>query len=489
MTDLLQSFLSTNYQVLGLYDLAEISENTSKVYQILNHHHRKEFLPNQVIVFYTQYVPSEQLLLHLFDAAKLIDIDPFFILLCGPLQIQPVIDTVCKNNNSFKLVNFQVSSKELKNKFYLPDTFCPLPWTHLEVRENGFVFPCCISTENALGIIEDGLIQTFHSEKMITLRQEFLEGKKPNSCINCWSKEHRGLISNRIRHRNFIMKETLIKGLDTPTITRLDIKCGKTCNFKCRICSSERSSLFAEEEARYKKIKFNINKNWSEDVNNISEIVKLLPTLSNIDMTGGEPFLVKSLSRLLKLAVEQGHAKKIRLHYNTNGSIYPKEFIQYWPEFKEVDIHFSIDALGDKFELERGGTWNEVEANILKIKNLNISNMKLAIMPAISIMNIFYIDEVLMWAKKHNFIVNPNHVIGPEAMSLSQLTGPAKNYLIDKFKDNPWPEMKKIIQYIQQIPDSNGEKFIELTKHFDSIRKENFSDSHPEIAKAMGYKV
>ena len=115
--------------------------------------------------------------------------------------------------------------------------------------------------------------------------------------------------------------------------------------------------------------------------------------------------------------------------------------------------------------------------------------MKLAIMPAISIMNIFYIDEVLMWAKKHNFIVHPNHVIVPEAMSLSQLTGPAKNYLIDKFKDSPWPEMKKIIQYIQQIPDSNGEKFIELTKHFDSIRKENFSDSHPEIAKAMGYKV
>ncbi len=488
MNDLLQSFLSKNYQVLGSYDLAEISENPYKVYQILNHHRREEFLPNQIIVFYTQYVPSEQLLLHLIDAAKLIDVDPFFILLCGPLQIQPIIDTVCKENNSFKFVNFQVSSQELKNKFHLPKTFCPLPWTNSEVRENGFIFPCCVS-KNTVGVIEDGLIETFHSKKMITLRQEFLEGKKPDSCNSCWINEDRGLVSNRIRHRNFIMKETLIKGLDTPTITRLDLKCGKTCNFKCRICNSTRSSLFAQEEARYKKIKFNINKNWSEDADNISEIIKLLPTLSNIDMTGGEPFLIKPLSRLLKLAVEQGHAKKIRLHYNTNGSIYPKEFIQYWPEFKEVDIHFSIDTLGDKFELERGGTWNEVEENILKIKNLNISNMKFAIMPSINIMNVFYLDEVLIWAKKHNFIVSPNHVLYPEAMSLSQLTGAAKKYLIDKFKDNPWPEMKKIIQHIQQIPDSNGEKFIELTKHFDSIRKENFSDSHPEIAKAMGYKV
>jgi MoaA/NifB/PqqE/SkfB family radical SAM enzyme len=358
----------------------------------------------------------------------------------------------------------------------------------MEVRENGNISPCCMCTnDTVVGNINDGIGNTFNNQRMITLRQEFLEGKKPKECNNCWTRESRGLVTNRIRHRKYLLKDLLIKGLDKPTITQLDLKFGKTCNFKCRICSSVSSSAFAEEDARWRKIKFTIDRNWSENHDYVSEIIDFFPTLSNIDMFGGEPFLLKSFANILKVAVEQGHAKHIRLHYNTNGSIYPKELIKYWPEFKEVDIHFSVDALGDKFALERGSTWEAVEDNILRIKNLNLPNLKLAVMPAVSVMNIFYLDEVLAWADSHKFTVNPQHVTIPEAFSLTQLTRPAKDYLIEKFKNHPWPEMKQILDHIQQIPDSDGAMFNKLTKHFDILRKENFADSHPEIAKAMGY--
>lgn len=475
---ILHKFLSKKYDVLGIYDLADITTSPDRIYQILNQHRKDEFAPTEVIVFYTQYAASQELIDHMVAAAQLIDVDPSFIMLCGPVKL----------DSPFKFLPFKVESRVLGNNFTLPDTLCPIPWTTLEVRENGNISPCCMCTNDAtVGVIQDGLQNTFYNDKMIKLRQEMLSGQKPKSCDNCWTREARGLVTNRIRHRSYLLKDLLIRGLDSPTITQLDLKFGKTCNFKCRICSSASSSAFAEEDARFRKIKFVIDKNWSEDVAYIGDVESLLPTLTNIDMFGGEPWLLKSFARFLKLAVETGHAKNIRLHYNTNGSVYPKELIQYWSEFREVDIHFSVDAIGDKFALERGGSWADVESNILRIKALNLPNVKFAIMPAISVMNIFYLDEVLAWAEQHEFIVNPQHVIDPEAFSLSQLTRNAKDYLLEKYKDHKWPEMKKILDSIQEMPDSDGAKFNARTRHFDSLRKENFADTHPEIAKAMGY--
>ena len=476
-----------DYNVMGMYDLADITFSPDKVYQILDQHRKDIFLPNERIVFYSQFEPSDELLKHILDATWLIDIDPSFVLICCSVDVQSKINVVCQHN-PFSFLQAELNSLPLKNSFTLPDTLCPIPWTTLEVRENGKISPCCMCNKDAIaGDISDGLQETFKNSHMIQLRQEFLDGKKPVGCSGCWEREAQGLVTNRIRHRNYLLKDLLVRGLDKPTIKQLDLKFGKTCNFKCRICSPGSSSLFAEEEAKFKKIKFIIDKNWAKDDAHLADVIGLLPELDNIDMYGGEPFLIKEFAKVLEIAVKQGYAKNIRLHYNTNGSIYPKELIKYWPNFKEVDIHFSIDVVGPKFTLERGSTWGEVESNILKIKNLNLPNIKFAVMPAVSIMNVYYLDEVLAWANSHNFVVNPQHVIRPAGYALSQLTQTAKELLYEKFKNHPWPEMQKILENIKQLPDSNGEEFIKLTRHFDKLRNENFADNHPEIAKAMGY--
>jgi MoaA/NifB/PqqE/SkfB family radical SAM enzyme len=487
MTTKLTDTLLKEYDVLGLYDLADITTRPDCVYQILNQHRRDQFLPAQKIVFYSQFEVSEELLSHIQSAARLIDIDESFILLCCSVNIQDKINKVCNGGNLFSFMLAEVESRPLENLFFLPDSLCPIPWTTLEVREDGNIAPCCMCTKDtSVGKIEDGLQETFTNSHMVQLRQEFIAGQKPISCSNCWEREEQGLITNRIRHRNYLLKDVLINGLDNPTIKQLDLKFGKTCNFKCRICNTTSSSSFAEEDAKFKKIKFVIEKNWSKNLEYLSQVVDLLPELNNIDMYGGEPFLIKEFARVLKIAVDQDYAKNIRLHYNTNGSIYPTELIQYWPAFKEVDIHFSIDAIGSRFALERGSTWKDVEINILKIKNLNLPNVKFAVMPAVSIMNVYYLDEVLAWAKSHDFIVNPQHVISPKGFALSQLTKTAKELIINKFKNYQWPEMQKILQTIQQLPNSNGEEFIKLTQHFDELRNEEFKTSHPEIAQAMG---
>jgi MoaA/NifB/PqqE/SkfB family radical SAM enzyme len=203
-------------------------------------------------------------------------------------------------------------------------------------------------------------------------------------------------------------------------------------------------------------------------------------------MYGGEPFLVKKFKKVLELAVNNNHARNIRLHYNSNGSIWPEQFLPYWHCFKLVDIHFSIDAIGDQFDLQRGGNWYKVEENILKLKSLGLPNLSISVMPTISIMNVYYIDQVYDWATKHGFPIFVSHARGV-GMELQYLTREAKELVIKKFKNHHWNEIQNIIKIIQELPDSNGQEFRSNTKWFDQVREESFSKNHREIAEAMGY--
>jgi hypothetical protein len=108
-------------------------------------------------------------------------------------------------------------------------------------------------------------------------------------------------------------------------------------------------------------------------------------------------------------------------------------------------------------------------------------------MPAISIMNIFYLDEVLQWANNLGLAVNAQYVTDPAAFDLKNLTADAKKLIVEKFQHHPWPEIKNILSYITSIPDSDGQEFLKLCKHFDILRNQNFAESHTEIAKVMGY--
>ena len=44
-----------------------------------------------------------------------------------------------------------------------------------------------------------------------------------------------------------------------------------------------------------------------------------------------------------------------------------------------------------------------------------------------------------------------------------------------------------MINFIENGPGSDGTEFLDKMQRTDSYRKQNFVDTHPEIAKAMGY--
>lgn len=343
-----------------------------------------------------------------------------------------------------------------------------------------------MSVKSVAGNIKtDTLQDVFNGDKIQSLRDSLLKGEKPEVCRSCWKVEEKNLTSIRQHNIKRLKKEFLLHYLDQPAPATLDIKFNNTCNFKCRICNGVSSSLFAQEDHQFRNIPLVEQDNWSESPEFIQQICEMLPKLHNIDMYGGEPFLIKKFKKVLELAVDQGHSKNIRLHYNSNGSIWPEQFIPYWRNFKLVDIHFSIDAVGRQFELERGGQWQDVENNILRLKELALPNLSINIMPTVSVMNVYYIDQVYDWATKHGFQIFVSHGRG-EGIDLQNLTKEAKKLIIEKHKNHPWVELQKIIAIIQTLPDSDGTDFRKKTEYFDRVRKQNFSITHPEIATAMG---
>ena len=74
------------------------------------------------------------------------------------------------------------------------------------------------------------------------------------------------------------------------------------------------------------------------------------------------------------------------------------------------------------------------------------------------------------------------------------MTPKAKKLVLNKLKTTFWKssfyqhEINNIIQFIENGPGSDGKEFLFKMKRTDAYRKQNFMDTHPEIARAMGYE-
>ena len=484
--------LSKKFSIKCFVDLADLTATPTQAYKILQQHHQSEFLANDRLVFYTEHAVSDQLIQHMYQAATLIDVSNFFLLFCSPFDISDRMHTLALENPGdnvpFHSIQENIkNTKPLMRNFTAPDTLCPMPWTHTMIAQNGQVSPCCIYQGSVGSVVNNSLHNIFYNQDYAHLRQRLLSGEKVSGCDRCWSLEDHGMISNRVRHMRLLKKDLMTKYLDDPKITSLDISPGNTCNFKCRICNPTSSSLFAQEAQSVTGVQPVRSFNWAEsDTKIMEEISSLLPSLTNIDMYGGEPFLIKPLHKLVSQAAEQGHAKQIRLHYNSNGSTYPSHLIDHWKQFNHVDIHFSVDNVGPRFDLERGGSWEQVQSNIRKLVALSLPNLKISLMPTVSIMNILYLDEVLEWANEVGLPVNFNYLDSPKEFSVKNLTADAKRLVFEKFQKHTGSEMSGILNLVRSSLDCDGTDFVTLTKHFDLIRGQNFSSTHAEIAHAMG---
>ena len=495
----LYQWLCDSYEIVCFVDLQEVNSSASKIFKLFTEHYREAYTPAERLVFYTGDCPDYSLLSHIQYAAQVCDISNNFILICCPEDITDLLKQVSREHQTdipIKNIVAKVDAFQLEgNRFYVDrNTICPMPWRNLEIRNNGQITACNVQTTIMGDIYCDSLGEIFHSEQMVKLRNDLRHGTKATGCRHCWDIEATGQVSPRIQYVNLYSKNFYSGSIDFPEIRSLDLKTGNICNFKCRICMPEFSSLHVAEALSYTKDPVQILKykkllrqgQWIDDTDFVNEFVTLLPTVDNLDLFGGEPFLLKKLPFLLAKAVELKVAKNIRLHFSSNGSTFPEQYIDLFKEFREIDLALSIDNIGPRFELERGGCWQDVENNVKKFVAMNNNSFRSYVLVTVNIQNVLYLEEIIDWANSIGIEVIFYFLKNPVSFSIDCMTNAAQQLVIDRLGTSQYPILQKIAKQVQQSPGSNGEEFVNLVQLYDGLRKENFILTHKEIAMAMG---
>lgn len=392
-----------------------------------------------------------------------------------------------------------------------------LPWVSIETSPIGGARPCCLyreeiknlETNSRLNLTETTLTEAYKSPYMQKLRQDFRAGIKPTNCSPCWDEEAAGRQSKRMS--TFIRLPNLAKTVDwnndsPDQLKFIDLKLGNICNLKCRICGSWSSSKWAEEELNYmpetdkrdhQAYTFLKQGQWPRKSSNFwSNLKSLLPEIIYFEFTGGEPFLINEHFELLKFAVDTGHANHIEIHYNTNATVLPEAAVDIWKHFKTVEIAFSIDNVGDRFEYERyGARWEEATRIVQKINSLrtHLPCLKTQVCLTASIFNIYYMEDLCNWVNQQNFNYNHFNLLhGDKEFRIDMMTPLATEKVVERLRNGNFQpvhrmEIDRLINFIQNGPGSDGRAFIRRVKQTDQYRKQSLIETHEEIALLMGY--
>ena len=396
------------------------------------------------------------------------------------------------------------------------DQFCVLPWISLEASPIGTVRPCCLADDeildnkgNKFELTSANFAVIQNSQHMQDLRTGFLAGKRPKTCRKCWNEEDAGRTSKRM-HTLDRLKHSLQTeewSNSAKPLMFLDLKLGNICNLKCRICGSWSSSQFAGEEISftpraeqksshaYKMLRAGA---WPKENDHFWQQIDLvLDDIRYIEFTGGEPFMIDQHFDMLQGIVDRGIAHQVEVHYNTNGTLFPDRGPEIWRHFKSVEIAFSVDDIGPRFEYQRSNAaWGTVKENInrFRIMRESMPNLQLQCCTTVNVFNVRYLDEVALWIALQDFdFVYWNMMHDAWYFSISRLPATAKQHIADYLATCDTPEQfraefGRIIDFMNNGESSDGEEIQQQIRKLDQRRNQNLKKISPELAQILKYE-
>jgi pyruvate-formate lyase-activating enzyme len=378
------------------------------------------------------------------------------------------------------------------------------------------VRPCCLAEEeivddagNKFDLNTASFAGIQNSAYMQDLRQQFLNAKQPQTCRKCWREERSGRTSKRMhtldRLKHMIPDQPWTT--DARPLMFLDLKLGNICNLKCRICGSWSSSTFATEELA------NLGPNEDRKTNHHytmlragawprenptfwSEIDQVSDQIRYIEFTGGEPFMIQEHFDLLQQLVDRGLAGQIEIHYNTNGTQWPEGAEQIWRHFKTVEIAFSIDDVGARFEYQRSNAvWTQVIDNIGRFRQMRDrhANIQLQVCSTVNVFNVYYLEELAAWIDQQDFdFVYWNMMHEAYYFSINTLPELAKAAITKQLtqaqvSDRHRQEFDRIMDFMNSGVSLDGFILRMRIADLDRKRQQNLAAIEPEFAGLIEY--
>jgi sulfatase maturation enzyme AslB (radical SAM superfamily) len=390
--------------------------------------------------------------------------------------------------------------------------WCSFPFKGVLTENDGTFTTCChgkpaVDLKTGIPMTREthSIQEVFASEYFENIRNNLSAGIEDPNCDYCWQLEAQGVESFRQTTNQLFKHEE--RGDTGPRLELLDLSLGNQCNLKCRTCIPEDSSLWVKEHYdcnytggdTYQEFQKKIIFLESEDSNFIKGIKQSLTDVKLIKFFGGEPFLMKRTWDIIREAVNTGLAENIDLYFNTNGTIWNDKNTKLFDSFKKVDIAISIDGLHNRFEYMRHpAKWHEVLNNIEQIiewRSHRPSSRELFLTHTVSAFNIWYVPEVVKFARTHNLELYINLcLLEDDSFNIQRIPRDIKqlaNEHIMSAMDYTEHELREIRKIIDYTPEgSDWQEWLNEVKLRDDYRGESFENTFPEyhnLLKLKGY--
>jgi organic radical activating enzyme len=317
------------------------------------------------------------------------------------------------------------------------NTFCILPFIHMQVKPSGQMKPCCrFEFHNAeyKGPTGEYVFNPHNLNEQATLsssqrsdtwediRQQLLKNQPVAGCSKCYHEEETSGFSMRTSEnqlRNDNNQSAPNYDVSKPVIKYLEMTFGNYCNLKCRTCNGDLSSTWWEDEnalvdsGKYPDRFFYIR----NSTKNVNIPFKWMPedfaNVEEIKFTGGEPMIHPDFIKLMDMLIEIDVAKNIKLDVFTNCSWTPGEkYISRIKQFKKVVLSLSVDGVGAVNDYIRSPSkWETVDRAVsewLELENTDREKFHVVWNPTINIYNVPSIKDMINWWLDKNAAIDEN---------------------------------------------------------------------------------
>ncbi len=278
------------------------------------------------------------------------------------------------------------------------------------------------SKNNRYNINNTSMEHVWNSEHVRNTRLKMIAGEEIPECTKCVEQESRGYKSMRSTANKEINYNNTDKNGNVLTMPNtMELHYGNVCNLKCRMCSQNYSNQVGKElleignsdpEFLQWVIKQSGNVNnwtnnlsveytWFENEKNKKKLNDFIDkNISQLTVIGGEPTIIPEFYELFEHCDKNGTLGKKQFTIVTNLTNTNHNMTKWLPKLKNWTVWASLDGIGSRTEYIR------YPSNFEKIKeNLNFyksilrqhKHGKIVFSPAIQLLNIDQLDEMLEW--------------------------------------------------------------------------------------------
>jgi hypothetical protein len=348
------------------------------------------------------------------------------------------------------------------------------------------------------------LEDAWNSQPMQGLRKEFLEGKRPKACENCFSREEGGIESVRQQLNERYRNDDLdLSSVTAPAsnLRQLDLSFTNDCNLTCRMCGPNCSSKWIglakripEAGARdlWHWYKADHWKPFEAGSDSLLEQMKAFPRVHEFEIKGGEPFISKEHDRFLEELSRHPNAHDYVFRYVSNGTYISPSTLKALEKFEQVTIWISVDGAGELYKYIRGGKIpiERAEDSIEKFSRL--SNARVGLVFTLSVYNIFGIQDFWDWYRRMTervprLDIHVGMVNGPPYLSVKLLPQRIREAALAKVPHGDHPFLVSIRQALAANYESDSQaalmaRFIEFTNTMDGLHGHYLIQAEPEFS-------